>query len=122
MDELEPDVFREYTDTKANLNYEMLLARAVDRCLHYRTVDTRNLYFSAVHTLGLSLVDLPGKPLQSEFDLWVSKDENHLYRESEFAGHVDAAVAVTDAAFKEITRILAKYHMLFKSTMIEANR
>ena len=118
----EPSTFHEFQDTRTNISYEVLLGRQVDRCLFFRTTDPMRTYIIAVHGLDLSLVDLPGKPLRSEFDKWLAGQDSKLYIEGEFAPHVYETVVAHDNAFKEITRILSRFHMLFRSQMIEVNR
>lgn len=120
MDEnMETDFSSTMTDTKANLNYELLLGRAVDRCLHYRVADPMHTFLFAVRALDLALVNLPGKPLRSEFDEWVSHQGELGYPNWP---HREGGELVFDDAFKMITSVLSKYHMLFRSTMIEINR
>jgi len=115
MDEL--TTFSEYQDIKNTISYEMLLGRQVDRCLFYRTTDPMRTFFDAVQSLDMSLVDLPGKPLRSDFDAWLKDNLDYPYCVPNKEG-----LRIYDLVFKHITRILSKYRLLFRSTTIEVNR
>ena len=112
---------REVEDFKGNLNYEQLLARAIDRCLYFRTVDPYGTYFQAVISLGMSLVDMPGRNIKSDYDVFIEKNSYGSYLVYLSRSGATEALPVYDAMFQEITRILQKHHMLFRSQMIETN-
>jgi hypothetical protein len=96
----------------ANLEYEILIAKAVDRCLHYRVIAPNNEFLDAVRALYLSLVDIPGKPLRTsakeQYDIVMGRDDTNVHKMEIF--------------FSTITDILSKYHMLFRSTTVEVGR
>jgi len=87
---------------RADLNYEMLLGRAVDRVLHHRAIDDIHRFITSVESLEMALVDLPGKPLRREIDGFI--ENLRCYPDGGFS-----KVALVDArsVFKEITRMLA---------------
>jgi len=95
-----------------NLSYEQILARAVDRCLHYRVIAKNTLYIDAVQSLHLSLVDIPGKPLRTKVDA-----------EEEIIRAMDGTMVVkSDKLFRIITKTLSEYKMLFRSILVETGR
>lgn len=99
------------------LNYEQLIARAVDRCLYARSKansSTSSEYPNSVKALYMSLVDLKGKPMRSE----VEKDKDKILNDTAILQMADRY----DNLFMEITRVLAKYKMLFKSVIVEVGR
>ena len=99
------------------LNYEQLLARAVDRCLYARSKansSTASEYYSAVNALYMSLVDIKGKPMRS--DIQLVKDK--LLNDKDIIKVTDRY----DNLFMAITDVLAKYKMLFKSVIVEVGR
>ena len=99
------------------LNYEQLLARAVDRCLYSRSKAnsaTSGDYYSSVQALYISLVDLKGKPLRSE----IEKVKDKILNDADVLQMTDRY----DNLYKAITEILAKYKMLFRSVIVEVGR
>jgi len=99
------------------LNYEQLLARAVDRCLYARSranSATASEYYSAVQALYISLVDLKGKPLRSDVEKLYDKILNDV--------NVPQVTLRYDNLFRAITDVLAKYKMLFRSVIVEVGR
>ena len=98
-----------------NLSYEQLLARAVDRCLHYRVIDPGGMYIQAVQALHLSLVDIGGKkPLRTSAD----NEEKRINIDY----HDKNLITRSDVLFSSITKILADNKMLFRSIMLETGR
>jgi hypothetical protein len=100
------------------LNYEQLLARAVDRCLFTRARASSSFasdYFSAVQALCISLVNLKGKPMRDDLEKVRDKILNNI-------DEVPDAMKRYDKLFMEVTDILAKYKMLFRSVMVEVGR
>ena len=99
------------------LNYEQLLARAVDRCLYSRSKAnsaTSGDYYSAVQALYISLVDLKGKPMHSKI---AAVKDKLLNDES-----VPQMTVRYDNLFMKITEVLAESKMLFRSVMVEVGR
>ena len=115
------DTISEYTsDARVNISYEVLLGRQYDRCLFYRTTSSHGTFPRAVRALDLALVDIEGKPLRSEFDSLVQKYPLYLSRDIDY---FPAEKQVEyDEVFKLIGGILGKYHLLFRSTLLEVNR
>ena len=112
---------REVEDFKGNLNYEQLLARAIDRCLYFRVTDPYSEYFQSVSALALSLVDMPSKPMRRDLNLFI--ETNHYERVLGFMpSNRTEALVDYDIIFQEITRILQKHHMLFRSQILESNQ
>jgi hypothetical protein len=99
------------------LNYEQLLARAVDRCLYARSKAnsaTASEYYSAVQALYISLVDLRGKPMRTEIE--------KIYHKTLDDPNVPQVTARYDNLFMAITDELARSKMLFRSVMVEVGR
>jgi len=103
-------------DIRANVNYEQLLGRAVDRVLFQR-INSVSGFYSSVYALDMALVDLPGKPLRSDFD----KELEKLGLEYPSYDYSKEGMAVTEKVFKLITKILSYHSMLFRSTPVETN-
>ena len=95
------------------LNYEDLLGRAVDRCLHYRAVDPDYKFHFSVHALVSAMVDIPGKPLRTE----VKQYAEAMYISGE--GKPDSSTDRYMLIFEKATDVLAKHGMLFKSTTVD---
>ena len=112
----EYDMVQEIEEFKGNLNYENLLARAVDRTLFSRASGDLKAFGNSVYALQMALVDMPGKPLRSEIDVFL-KDK----KESDLVFY-SVDLHFLESMFKEVTRILSKYHLLFRSTILETNR
>jgi len=108
----------EIDSIKADLNYEQLLGRAIDRVLFNKTTRNTKEYTLSVRALYLALVDLPGKPLRTEMEKKVKDMEFQWERE----GLTEPCIERYDKVFQEITKTLAKHKMLFRSTPIEVNR
>jgi len=105
----------EVDNIKADLNYEQLLGRAVDRCLFQRINSPKGFKLS-VEALEMAILDLPGKPLRSELEKYL---EDRPEYPSNGCSPEDIKLYVD--VFKEITKILSKNKMLFKSTPLETN-
>lgn len=112
---------KEVEDFRGNLNYEQLLARAIDRCLYFRTVDPYGTFFQSVVSLGMSLVDMPGRAIKGDYARFIQEHGYDRYLVYVGSGCKTEVLPVYDAMFQEITRILQKHHMLFRSQMIETN-
>jgi len=97
------------------MNYEQLLSRAVDRCLHYRCVAIEHSsdYIFSVQALSMSLVDIRGKPMKSDLE----KAKPVIMNTPN-----TTVIERYDCLFQEITSILAKHKMLFKSVLVEVGR
>jgi len=114
---------KEVDEFRGNLNYEQLLARAIDRCLYFRATDPYGAYYNAVIALGMSLVDMTGKRIKSDFDLYIKEQhyENYLGFLIVVSGETGKTLETYDNIFKEIAKILQKHKMLFRSQLIETN-
>ena len=110
----------EVEDFKGNLNYEQLLARAIDRCLYFRVAAPYSEYFQSVSALALSLVDMPSKSMRSDLNTFIEEKQYERVLGFMPTNRTEALVDY-DIIFQEITRILQKHHMLFRSQIVETN-
>jgi len=101
------------------LNYEQLIARAVDRCLFTRSkgeISSRD-FIPSVIALRLAIVDIPNKPMKSDLLEYIKKNpQKHSVKNPD---SFETSIDFHERIFEECTNILAKYGMLFRSTSIE---
>ncbi len=111
----------EVDEFRGNLSYEQILARAIDRCLYFRVVDPYGSFYESVIALGLSLVDMTGKRIRSDYDLFISDKQYDFLLSGDYIKEKGSHLKDFDAILREITKILQKHKMLFRSQLIETN-